>query len=250
MRRRPREPAPAVGRPAAGPDRTHRSECRGSISRRTSTARCARRWTVTAHVIQQLGGTIKEVSLPHTRYAVPTYYIVAPAEAAANLARFDGVRYGPRHVGPEGDVRALYRATRGKGFGPEVRRRILIGTYVLCSGYYDAYYRKAQQVRALLAEDFRRVFEGGVDFLLTPTTPTPAFKAGRQDRRSGGDVSRRHLHLLDQPGRPARAQPPGGASRGARRSAGSWSAPMFSETRMLAVAGTLEANLDARREVR
>ena len=109
---------------------------------------------------------------------MPTYYIVAPAEAAANLARFDGVRYGPRRVGPEGDVRALYRATRGQGFGAEVRRRLLIGTYVLSSGYYDAYYRKAQQVRALLADDFRRVFEGGVDFLLTPTTPTPAFKAG------------------------------------------------------------------------
>ena len=130
--------------------------------------------------VKELGGTIKEVSLPHTRYAVPTYYIIAPAEAAANLARYDGVRYGQRRVGPAGDLRALYQATRGQGFGAEVRRRILIGTYVLSSGYYDAYYRKAQQVRALLAEDFRRAFDAGCDMLLTPTTPTPAFKAGEK----------------------------------------------------------------------
>jgi aspartyl-tRNA(Asn)/glutamyl-tRNA(Gln) amidotransferase subunit A len=131
--------------------------------------------------VRALGGTIKDVSLPHSKYAVPTYYIVAPAEAAANLARFDGVRYGPRKVGPAGDLRALYQATRGQGFGAEVRRRILIGTYVLSSGYYHAYYRKAQQVRALLADDFRRAFaEQKVDALITPTTPTPAFKAGEK----------------------------------------------------------------------
>jgi aspartyl-tRNA(Asn)/glutamyl-tRNA(Gln) amidotransferase subunit A len=203
----------------------------------------------TAHVIQQLGGTIKEVSLPHTRYAVPTYYIVAPAEAAANLARFDGVRYGPRHVGPEGDVRALYRATRGKGFGTEVRRRILIGTYVLSSGYYDAYYRKAQQVRALLAEDFRRVFDGGVDFLLTPTTPTTAFKAGAKTDDPVAmyladiftcSINLAALPALSLPVGRAEGLPVGGQLVG----------PMFSETRMLSVAGTLEANLDARREVR
>ena len=92
----------------------------------------------TREAIQDLGGQICEVSLPHSPYAVPTYYIVAPAEAAANLARYDGVRYGPRRVGPEGDIRSLYRATRGEGFGAEVRRRILVGTYVLSAGYYDA----------------------------------------------------------------------------------------------------------------
>ncbi|MBK6778886.1 MAG: Asp-tRNA(Asn)/Glu-tRNA(Gln) amidotransferase subunit GatA [Gemmatimonadetes bacterium] len=203
----------------------------------------------TARLIQQLGGTIKEVSLPHTRYAVPTYYIVAPAEAAANLARFDGVRYGPRHVGPEGDVRALYRATRGKGFGAEVRRRILIGTYVLSSGYYDAYYRKAQQVRALLADDFRRVFDGGVDFLLTPTTPTPAFKAGDKTEDPVAmylaDIFTCSINLAALP---ALSLPIGraeGLPIGAQLVA-----PMFAEGRMLAVAGALEANLDARREVR
>src|SRR3712207_9281799 len=91
------------------------------------------------------GAEIVEVSLPHTKYAVPTYYIIAPAEASANLARYDGVRYGPRRVGADGDIRSLYQATRGRGFGPEVRRRILVGTYVLSAGYYDAYYRSEER---------------------------------------------------------------------------------------------------------
>ena len=134
----------------------------------------------TREAIHDLGGETCEVTLPHSPYAVPTYYIVAPAEAAANLARYDGVRYGPRKVGPEGDIRSLYRATRGEGFGAEVRRRILVGTYVLSAGYYDAYYRKAQRVRALIADDFTRAFASGVDLLLTPTTPTPAFRAGEK----------------------------------------------------------------------
>ena len=130
-------------------------------------------------VLRELGAAVREVSLPHTQYAVPTYYIIAPAEASSNLARYDGARYGPRFDGAI-DVRALYRTTRGKGFGPEVRRRILVGTYVLSSGYYDAYYRRAQQMRALIAQDFRNVFDRGVDLLFTPTTPTPAFKAGEK----------------------------------------------------------------------
>ncbi len=122
------------------------------------------------------GATVREVSLPHTNLAIPVYYIIAPAEASANLARFDGVRYGMR---VEGDgVRGLYDATRVKGFGPEVTRRILLGTYVLSAGYYDAYYRKAQEVRALITADFDQLFAAGVHLLFTPTTPTPAFKLG------------------------------------------------------------------------
>jgi aspartyl-tRNA(Asn)/glutamyl-tRNA(Gln) amidotransferase subunit A len=131
-------------------------------------------------LMKEQGAAVREVSLPHTQYAVPTYYVLAPAEASSNLARFDGVRYGPRLDGAAADIRALYRATRGAGFGPEVRRRILIGTYVLSAGYYDAYYRRAQQMRALIAQDFRNAFDRGVDLLFTPTTPTPAFKAGEK----------------------------------------------------------------------
>ena len=127
--------------------------------------------------LKELGAETREVSLPHTKYAVPTYYIVAPAEASSNLARYDGVRYGLR-AGGAADVRAMYRATRGRGFGPEVRRRILLGTYVLSAGYYDAYYGKAQRVREAIRADFARVFASGVHALFTPTTPTPAFKFG------------------------------------------------------------------------
>jgi len=130
-------------------------------------------------LFREQGAAVREVSLPHTAYAVATYYIIAPAEASSNLARYDGARYGPRFDGAV-DVRALYRATRGRGFGAEVRRRILVGTYVLSSGYYDAYYRKAQQMRALIAQDFRTAFDRGVDLLFTPTTPTAAFKAGEK----------------------------------------------------------------------
>ncbi len=123
-----------------------------------------------------LGAEIREVSLPHTKLAIEVYYIVAPAEASSNLARFDGVRYGQRR---EGDgLRGMYEATRSSGFGPEVTRRILLGTYVLSAGYYDAYYRKAQQVRGLIARDFTNVFASGVHLLFTPTTPSTAFPLG------------------------------------------------------------------------
>ncbi|MGC8548504.1 MAG: Asp-tRNA(Asn)/Glu-tRNA(Gln) amidotransferase subunit GatA [Acidobacteriaceae bacterium] len=124
------------------------------------------------------GAEVKPISLPHTRYAVPTYYVIATAEASANLARFDGVRYGFR--APEADTLAqMYRKTRDLGFGAEVKRRILLGTYVLSAGYYDAYYKKAQQVRRLLAQDFVNAF-AEVDAIVTPTTPTPAFKIGEK----------------------------------------------------------------------
>ena len=122
------------------------------------------------------GAEIRDVSLPHTGLAIPVYYIVAPAEASSNLARFAGVRYGLRLAG-EG-LRGMYEATRSGGFGPEVTRRILLGTYVLSAGYYDAYYRKAQEVRTLIADDFHQVFTSGVDALFTPTAPTPAFRLG------------------------------------------------------------------------
>ena len=122
------------------------------------------------------GAEIVEVSLPHTEYAMAVYYIIAPAEASANLARFDGVRYGHRSAAAK-DVFTLYTKSRAEGFGPEVKRRIIMGTYVLSSGYYDAYYGRAQKVRTLIARDFEAAF-GKVDALLTPCAPTPAFKLG------------------------------------------------------------------------
>ncbi len=121
------------------------------------------------------GKNVVEISLPHVEYAVAVYYIVAPSEASSNLARFDGVRYGKRIEGK--DLISSYNKTRGAGFGEEVKRRIMIGTFALSSGYYDAYYLKAQKVRSLIAGDFRKAFEK-VDYIVTPTTPTPAFKIG------------------------------------------------------------------------
>jgi aspartyl-tRNA(Asn)/glutamyl-tRNA(Gln) amidotransferase subunit A len=136
--------------------------------------RCAR----ALDALEARGASVRDVSLPHTELAIPAYYIIAPAECSANLARFDGVRYGAR---VEGDgLRAMYEATRSAGFGPEVTRRILLGTYVLSAGYYDAYYRKAMQVRERIRADFDAVFASGVHVLFTPTTPTPAFRFGER----------------------------------------------------------------------
>ncbi|HEY5328538.1 MAG TPA: Asp-tRNA(Asn)/Glu-tRNA(Gln) amidotransferase subunit GatA [Acidobacteriaceae bacterium] len=128
--------------------------------------------------LRAAGCTVERVSLPHTKYAVPTYYVLATAEASANLSRFDGVRYGLR-AKDASTLSAMYRRTRDEGFGAEVKRRILLGTYVLSAGYYDAYYRKAQQVRTLLARDFLAAF-AKVDALVCPVTPTPAFKLGEK----------------------------------------------------------------------
>jgi aspartyl-tRNA(Asn)/glutamyl-tRNA(Gln) amidotransferase subunit A len=128
--------------------------------------------------LKAAGCTIKPVSLPNTKYAIPTYYLVATAEASANLARFDGVRYGYRSLSSE-NLAGMYRHSRDEGFGAEVKRRILLGTYALSAGYYDAYYLKAQQVRRLLAEEFQRAF-AEVDAIVTPTAPTPAFKLGEK----------------------------------------------------------------------
>jgi len=127
-------------------------------------------------VYERLGATLREVSLPNLPLSVPTYYVVAPAECSSNLARFDGVRFGHRCENPR-DLADLYERSRGEGFGPEVKRRIMTGTYVLSAGYYDAYYLKAQKVRQLIARDFARAFEQ-VDVLMGPTTPTPAFPIG------------------------------------------------------------------------
>jgi aspartyl-tRNA(Asn)/glutamyl-tRNA(Gln) amidotransferase subunit A len=129
-----------------------------------------------AAALRRRGADVRDVSLPHTELAIPAYYVLAPAEASANLARYDGVRFGPRVT--RGDLISTYAATRSRGFGPEVIRRILLGTYALSAGYYDAYYRRATQARAQVAEDFRRAFASGVHALLTPTTPTPAFALG------------------------------------------------------------------------
>ncbi|RAI00975.1 Asp-tRNA(Asn)/Glu-tRNA(Gln) amidotransferase GatCAB subunit A [Acuticoccus sediminis] len=130
--------------------------------------------------LRAAGAEIVHVSLPHTKYALAAYYIVAPAEASSNLARYDGVRYGLRVPGE--DIIDMYESTRAAGFGDEVKRRILIGTYVLSAGYYDAYYLRAQKVRTLIKRDFENVFHQGVDALLTPTAPSPAFEiGGKQD---------------------------------------------------------------------
>jgi aspartyl-tRNA(Asn)/glutamyl-tRNA(Gln) amidotransferase subunit A len=128
--------------------------------------------------LEKAGCSVKPVSLPHTKYAVPTYYLIATAEASANLARFDGVRYGYRSSASD-TLSAMYNHSRDEGFGAEVKRRILLGTYALSAGYYDAYYLKAQQVRRLLAEEFLRVF-AEVDAIVTPTSPMPAFKLGEK----------------------------------------------------------------------
>ena len=132
-------------------------------------------WQEGIKILKDNGAVVKDISLPHTKYALPTYYIIAPAEASSNLARYDGVRYGLRAEGK--DLTEMYENTRSKGFGTEVKRRIMIGTYVLSSGYYDAYYLKAQKVRNLIKMDFDNAFKD-VDVILTPTTPTPAFKFG------------------------------------------------------------------------
>jgi aspartyl-tRNA(Asn)/glutamyl-tRNA(Gln) amidotransferase subunit A len=135
-------------------------------------------WGQGAQWLEAAGAEIVEVSLPHTKYALPAYYIVAPAEASSNLARYDGVRYGLRV--PARDIADMYQRTRAEGFGKEVRRRIMIGTYVLSAGYYDAYYLRAQKVRTLIKRDFENVFARGVDAILAPATPSAAFGIGEK----------------------------------------------------------------------
>jgi len=135
-------------------------------------------WLKGREWLKAAGAELVDISLPHTKYALPAYYIVCPAEASSNLARYDGVRYGLRVEGK--DIKAMYEGTRGEGFGKEVRRRVMIGTYVLSAGYYDAYYLRAQKVRTLIKRDFEQAFDAGIDAMLTPATPTAAFGIGEK----------------------------------------------------------------------
>ncbi len=160
------------------------------------------------------GAEIVDISLPHTRFALPAYYIVAPAEASSNLARYDGVRYGLRVPGK--DIASMYENTRAAGFGKEVRRRIMIGTYVLSAGYYDAYYVRAQQIRTLIKQDFEAAFAAGVDTILTPATPSAAFGLGE---KSAADPIEMYLNdvftiTVNMAGLPGIAVPAGLSSEG------------------------------------
>jgi aspartyl-tRNA(Asn)/glutamyl-tRNA(Gln) amidotransferase subunit A len=171
-------------------------------------------WEQGAAWLKNAGAEMVDISLPHTKYALPAYYIVAPAEASSNLARYDGVRYGLREQGR--DVIGMYEATRAAGFGAEVRRRVMIGTYVLSAGYYDAYYLRAQKVRTLIKKDFEDVFAAGVDAILTPATPSAAFGVGE---KSGADPIEMYLNdvftvTVNMAGLPGISVPAGLSSEG------------------------------------
>jgi aspartyl-tRNA(Asn)/glutamyl-tRNA(Gln) amidotransferase subunit A len=165
--------------------------------------------------LKDAGASIVDISLPHTKYALPAYYIVAPAEASSNLARYDGVRYGLRVPGK--DIVDMYEKTRATGFGDEVKRRVMIGTYVLSAGYYDAYYLQAQKVRTLIKKDFEDVFHAGVDAILTPATPSAAF--GIADQDMAADPVKMYLNdiftvTVNMAGLPGIAVPAGLDARG------------------------------------
>ena len=173
-----------------------------------------RLWEQGSQWLAAAGAELVEVSLPHTKYALPAYYIVAPAEASSNLARYDGVRYGLRAEGR--DVTDMYEKTRAEGFGKEVRRRIMIGTYVLSAGYYDAYYVRAQKVRTLIKRDFEDCFARGVDAILTPATPSAAFGIGE---KGGADPVEMYLNdiftvTVNMAGLPGLAVPGGLSAEG------------------------------------
>ncbi len=196
------------------------------------------RFDETLRRVEELGATCVEISLPHTEYALPAYYIIAPAEASANLARFDGVRYGYRCADPA-DLLDMYERTRGEGFGPEVKRRIMIGTYALSAGYYDAYYGRAQRVRTMVRRDFERAF-AEVDLIASPTSPTVAFRAGS---RTGDPLAMYQSDVCTIPvnlaGLPAISIPCGlsdGLPVGFQLIG-----PAFSENRILAASHALES---------
>ncbi|MAB16092.1 MAG: Asp-tRNA(Asn)/Glu-tRNA(Gln) amidotransferase GatCAB subunit A, partial [Roseobacter sp.] len=136
-------------------------------------------WQDGIAMLRDAGAEIVDISLPHTKYALPAYYVIAPAEASSNLARYDGVRYGHRAKLDHGDgITEMYEKTRAEGFGAEVQRRVMVGTYVLSAGFYDAYYNRARKVRTLIKKDFEDAFAAGIDSILTPTTPSAAFGLG------------------------------------------------------------------------
>ena len=195
---------------------------------------------------ERLGATLVDVSLPHTKYALATYYLLAPAEASSNLARYDGVRYGRRAEGVRG-LEALYGQTRGQGFGPEVKRRIMLGTYALSAGYYDAYYLRAQKVRTLIAEDFREAFTQ-VDALVSPTSPVPAFELGAVK----DPLSMYLLDVLTLPcnlaGLPGLSLPCGFTQEGPRVGLQLLGRP-FDEARLLRTARALEREHDFSRRL-
>jgi aspartyl-tRNA(Asn)/glutamyl-tRNA(Gln) amidotransferase subunit A len=171
-------------------------------------------WQRGAEWLKAAGAEMVDVSLPHTKYALPAYYIVAPAEASSNLARYDGVRYGLRV--PGSDITGMYEGTRAAGFGKEVRRRVMIGTYVLSAGYYDAYYLRAQKVRTLIKRDFEQVFAKGVSAILTPATPSASFGIGE---KGGGDPVEMYLNdvftvTVNMAGLPGIAVPAGRDAQG------------------------------------
>jgi aspartyl-tRNA(Asn)/glutamyl-tRNA(Gln) amidotransferase subunit A len=171
-------------------------------------------WSEGAAWLKAAGAELVDVSLPHTKYALPAYYIVAPAEASSNLARYDGVRYGLRVPGRA--IGDMYENTRAEGFGGEVRRRVMIGTYVLSAGYYDAYYLRAQKVRTLIKKDFEDCFAKGVNAILTPATPSPAFGIGE---KGGADPVEMYLNdiftvTVNMAGLPGIAVPAGKDSQG------------------------------------
>jgi aspartyl-tRNA(Asn)/glutamyl-tRNA(Gln) amidotransferase subunit A len=150
-------------------------------------------WADGADMLRDAGAEIVDISLPHTKYALPAYYVIAPAEASSNLARYDGVRFGRRATLEAGDgITEMYEKTRAEGFGPEVQRRVMIGTYVLSAGFYDAYYNRARRVRTLIKKDFEDVFAAGVDAILTPATPSSAFGLGEMT-----DVDPVQMYLND-----------------------------------------------------
>src|SRR3954447_20741399 len=171
-------------------------------------------WRQGADWLKSAGAELVEVSLPHTKYALPAYYIVAPAEASSNLARYDGVRYGQRVEGR--NIIDMYEKTRAKGFGPEVRRRVMIGTYVLSAGYYDAYYLRAQKVRTLIKKDFEDCFAQGVHAILTPATPSAAFGIGEKGRADPIEMYLNDVFTgtVNMAGWPARAVPAGLSPQG------------------------------------
>ena len=201
----------------------------------------------TIATLQEAGATVREVSLPHASLAVPCYYVIAPAEASANLARYDGVRYGRRVA--RDDLHALYRSTRGEGFGAEVRRRIIVGTYVLSSGYYEAYYTKAQIARGRIARDFADAFNAGADVLFTPTTPTTAFRAGEfVDDPVAMYLADVFVCSANLAGIPAISVPIGRSER--LPIGGQLLAPMHHDAMLLDAANVLERRLDGDSEAR